>query len=96
MTKWDDVAEAIQRTSVAYLAVLASRNDDREGSKRSKAAEREWTDAVNHRAAALESHWTEEDGYQVKNPELHSLAKVLQRYYAETLLAEKKGAKRAH
>lgn len=88
---WTDVAEAIDECTKAYLGLLASRAENREGSKKAESAETKWRDAVTRRAVAAGNHWTEEDGYI---GEFKALAPVIQRYYAAVRLPYEKKGKR--
>ncbi|MES2155988.1 MAG: hypothetical protein V4510_12715 [bacterium] len=84
---WNDVKLAVEALAPAYTAMLASRAVNREGSKKARAAERAWEEAVEARASAARAHWDEEkDGYViVDNESVPSLSRVIQRYYSETM-----------
>jgi hypothetical protein len=88
---WDELAAAIAECASAYAGLLASRAENREGSKKAIKAEDRWRDAVVARAVAAGKHWTEEDGYI---GEFKAMAPVIQRYYAETRLPYEKKGKR--
>jgi hypothetical protein len=99
---WDDVGAAVALVNDAYSALLKSREDDHALSHDRHAAEDRWLVTLEARRAALDAHWTEEDGEW--EPGARSYGRVLQRYYAETeperkaaaeaLKAAKKAAKK--
>lgn len=88
---WGDLAAAITRYMEAYMNVLASRAEDRDGSKKRKAAEKAYLEAHSARYEAALAHWREEDGML---GEFKRVGPAIQRYYADMAKAAAADAKR--
>lgn len=85
---WTDLADAIARFNQAYMDVLASRAEDRDGSKKRKKAEREFEEAHTGRYEAALKHWRPEDGIL---GEFKRVGPAIQRYYAATTVPAGRG-----
>ena len=90
---WADVAVAVAAHSIAYDAMLTARQENREGSKKTKAAEEAWYAAHFDRLEALKAHWDQElDGHNSAGSP--SYGSTLRRYYQETYVPNTKKVKR--
>jgi hypothetical protein len=93
MTDWQPLSDAIARFSDAYLGMLAARAEERENSKKWKAAHAEFEEAHAARYEAAMAYWTEEDGYwfDAEGKKFKSAGAVIRRYYSETVEPKRGG-----
>lgn len=93
---WDRVEQAVDEAAAMYKDLHEARETHQAGTKAIDLAYANWEATLNERAAALLEQWDEEkDGFAIGDPDAPSLARVLQRYYAEMLPVWKQRAKEA-
>lgn len=90
VTDWTEVEAAVAEVGVTYRDMIATRRDERDGSKKVLAAEDAFARAHKRRMNALLAAFDPELDYIISRDgeESPSLGAVLHRYYEETIVSK--------